>query len=280
MTAETQRDIDKFVEGIALATIKKPSARDKQKAPGPSDLADKCDRCVAQKIANYLHLGSYVDDGFSLKAWIGTAVHEKLERDLPMIYRHAEREIKVAIADIPGIGPVSGHIDVFLPRQRALTDWKTSDVKKIDGYKKEGGSGIYTRSMTIQERTQLEKYKALDKAGALSESDVGRMVVLMAISERHSGGVPESYLGQTMLYLYGLRASGREADHAVLGFIPRDSNNVSDIWVTSCQFRPDVAEGVLNRAAHMARIVRAGKIDTLSHHPQCFPYVIRPRLAS
>jgi hypothetical protein len=279
MTAEEQKNLRNFVEGIAVATITRPSARDRQKSPGPSDLADKCDLCVARKISASLGLGSHTDRGFSLKAWMGTAIHEKLERDLPAIYQHAEREIEVDVAQVPGIGLVRGHVDVFLPRQRAAVDYKTTDLKKLKGYQTQASPGAYTHGLTAQQREELARLKALDRAGALSQSDIGRMVLLMSRSEEHSGGVPQEYMGQTMLYLYGLRAMGREADYAVLVFIPRDSNNLSDIWVASCAYRPDVAQGVLNRAAHLARLVREGKVGELEAHPECFPCVIRPRLA-
>jgi hypothetical protein len=279
MTAEEQKNLRTFVEGIAVAAITKPSQRDRQRAPGPSDLADKCDLCVARKIATSLGIGSNTERGFSLKAWIGTAIHEKLERDLPAVYAHAEQEITVQIADIPGIGLVQGHVDVFLPRKKAAVDWKTTDMKRLKGYRTQASPGAYVQNLTAQEREELTKLKALDRAAMLTEADMGRLVLLMARSEQHSGGVPQEYMGQTMLYLYGLRAMGREADYAVLAFIPRDSNNVSDMWVASCKYRPDVAEGVINRAAHLAKLVRAGKIGELEPHPECFPCVIRPRLA-
>jgi hypothetical protein len=279
MTAEDQEKIRNFVEGITVAAITKPSARDKQRAPGPSDLADKCDLCVARKIAASLGLGSHTERGFSLKAWNGTAVHEKLERDMPSIYRQAEQEITVDVAHIPGIGLVRGHVDVFLPRHRTLVDYKTTDMSRLKKYKTQVSSGSYVHNLTAPEREELTKLKAMDRGGLLTDADTGRMISLAARADQSSGGVPQEYMGQTMLYLYGLRAMGREADYAVLAFIPRDSNDVNDIWVASCAYRHDVAQGVLNRAAHLAKLVRAGKVNELEAHPECFPCVIRPRLA-
>lgn len=278
MTAEDQENIRTFVEGIAVATITKPSTRDKQEAPGPSDLADRCDLCVARKISASMGLGTNTDRGFSLKAWLGTAVHEKLERDLPEVYAHAEQEIEVDVADIPGIGKVIGHVDVFLPRKKTLVDWKTTDMKKLVGYQKQAGPGAYVHGLVASERERLAILKAKDRAGMLMEAEIGEMVTLMAKSSEHTGGVPQEYMGQTMLYLYGLRAMGREADYAVLAFIPRDSNKVSDIWVASCAYRPEVAQAVINRAAHLASLVRSGRIGELTAHPECFPCSIRPRL--
>lgn len=281
MKAEEEKNLRMFVEGIALGTIARPSQRDQQKAPGPSDLANKCDVCVAKKIAASVGLGSNSDGGgFSLKAWIGTAVHEKLERDLKHVYRHAEQEITVEIGDIPGIGLVKGHVDVYLPHKRTVVDWKTSDKKKIEKYKSSAGPNAYTHGLVAQERAELAELTKRDRAGLLGPDDVdmARLTGLLARSQNNSGGVPEEYMGQTMLYLYGLRAMGREAEYAVLAFIPRDSNSLTDIWVASCRYRPDVAEAVIRRASHLAELVRTGRTAGLAPHPECFPCVIRPRL--
>lgn len=280
MSAEEQRILRSFVEGIAVATITQPSRRDKQVAPGPSDLADLCDVCVAKKIAASLGIGERNRSNFSLKAWLGTAIHEKLERELKLVYRHAEQEITVPIADIPGIGPVVGHVDVYLPGKRALVDWKSSDKKKIEKYKNEAGPGAYTQNLTAQERAELKDLKVKERAGLLTPQDVdmARLTGLLARTKQHSGGVPQEYMGQTMLYLYGLRAMGREADYAVLAFIPRDSNNISDIWVASCKYRPEVAEGLLKRAAHLASLVRTGRVGELEPYQDCWTCVIQHKV--
>lgn len=277
MTAEDQQKIRTFVNGIAVATITHPSKRDKQAAPGPSDLADKCDVCVTRKIAAFLGFGDRGERGFSLKAWLGTAVHEKLERDLPAVYPHAELEIEVKIGDVPGIGPIVGHVDAFVPAKKTLVDWKTTDMAKLKKYRTHAGPSVYTQGLTTQERDELTGLKERDRLGQLHEVELGRMIALMSRAEEHSGGVPVEYLGQTMLYVHGVRRSKREAEYAVLVFIPRDSNNITDIWVASCAYRPDVVEGVLRRATHLAEVVLGGGMGDLKPHPKCFPCVIRPR---
>lgn len=277
--AESQEKLRNFILGLLVATIKMPSQRDLQKAPGPSDLGNDCDLCVAKSIARCLGLDTHLDDNFSLKAWLGTAVHEKLQRDMPRIYRHASLEIEVDIAEIPGIGPVVGHVDAFLPDKRAAVDWKTTDKKKLEGYKKNAGPAAFTQGLSHAERQELDHLKAMDRNLALDHSGVARMVELMSRSEEHSGGVPLRYKGQTMLYLYGLRAAGLPADYAVLGFIPRDSNYVEDIWVTSCAYDANVAVGVLKRAEELARLVREGRLASIAPNPECWPCVKRPRLS-
>lgn len=278
MTAEDQKNIRAFVEGVAVSAITQPSQRDLQRAPGPSDLADKCDVCVAKKIATSLGLGGGNDRGFSLKAWLGTAVHEKLEHDVERIYPHAEQEITVEIGEVPGLGMIKGHIDVYLPRKLAIVDWKTTDLKKLKDYQSSANPSAYTLGLTAQERAELEELQAMERGGLLQEGQMARLVTLLAMMTEQTGGVPDEYMGQTMLYLRGLRRSGRQAEYAVLVFIPRDSNNVEDIWVTSCSYRDDVAEGVLRRAEKLTSMVRDGRASELNPHPKCFPCVIRPRL--
>jgi hypothetical protein len=609
MSAEEQNILRSFVEGLAVSVIRNPSRRDQQKACGPSDLANTCDVCVAKKIASSFGMGGQVSEDFSLKAWLGTAVHEKLERELPRIYPHAEVEITVRIGDIPGLGVVEGHTDVFLPRKRTVVDWKglaldtklptptgwttmgeiqvgdelfdsqgrpckvlgksevhhrtcyritfedgkqavaddehlwavtsgegsratervlsteeirrtlklgngqsrhrvmnagalelpdadlpidpyvlgcwlgdgdasearickpdeglfelirgrgfqigkpqgsgnqtsrartihglrglladcdllhnkhippryfrgsiqqrldllrglmdtdgtwnkgrrkavfesvdkrmslgvyelaislgqrpvvnevrrtgfgkevtaymvsftpvhglnpflspvkadlvdvrfevrarqrviksveptltvptqcikvdspdstylctegmipthnTSDKAKIEKYKKQAGPNAYTLGLTAQERTELDDLKIRDRAGLLKPGDVdlARLTSLLSRSEANSGGVPPEYMGQTMLYLYGLRKMGRQADYAVLVFIPRDSNYITDLWVASCPYRPDVAEAVIRRASHLAEVVRSGRATELSPDPECWVCVKRPK---
>lgn len=280
MTAEDLKNIRDFVEGVAVSSITMPSQRDRQVAPGPSDLANKCDLCVARKIAASLGVGEQRNNNFSLKAWNGTAVHEKLERDLPQIYSHAEQEIEVEIATIPGLGRIIGHIDVYLPHKLTIVDWKTKDLKAIETYKKQAGQNAHTKGLTFQERTELRHLTERQQAGRLTmgSEDMVRLAALVARSEDQLGGFPQEHLGQTMLYLYGLRAMGRPAEYAALVFIPRDSNDVTDIWVTVCEYQPDVAEGVLRRAEHLTRLVRQGRVGELKAHPQCFPCEIRPKL--
>lgn len=278
LAEDSQGRLRQFFHGLAVATITRPSRRDRQKAPGPSDLANKCDLCVAKRIADFLGVPSGSERTFSLKAWLGTAVHEKLERDLKALYPHALQEVTVTIGDVPGIGVVVGHVDIFLPRKRAIGDWKTTDLEKLEGYRTRSGPAAYTQGLTAQERRELDALKDLERSERLPQSKLPRMIELMSRAKEHSGGVPEEYKGQTMLYLMGLRAMGFDVEYAVLVFIPRDSNNVEDIWVASCKYSEEVATAVIRRATRLAQRVREGQLHSIDPHPKCFPCVIRPRL--
>lgn len=225
---DEQKLIRDFVHGLVTATITKKSARDHQRLPGPSDLANPCDLCVARKIAAVCGtpLHTQAEDRFSHKAWIGTAVHEKLERDLPDVYAHAEREITVNIANIEGLGLIKGHVDLYLPVQLTMTDYKTVDMKKLQ--------------------------------------------VIRAT------GVPTSHVGQTMLYMYGLKQSDKPVNYATLVYIPRDSNKVSDIWVASCAYREDIALALLNRTRRLVQQIKSGNVTKLESASDCYVCHVQP----
>lgn len=133
--AEKEAHVYDFVHGLILATIIQQDARDRQVMPGPSNLSDPCDVCLARCIAHAC--GVPVPQGpekFSLKAWNGTAVHQKFERDLPKIYPYAEQEITVTIGEISGLGVIKGHVDLYDGPQVSWWDFKTTDEKKLDIY--------------------------------------------------------------------------------------------------------------------------------------------------
>lgn len=226
VTAQSPEDEDRtrirnYVNGLAVATIIRSSARDIQRLPGPSDLSNPCDLCLARRLSQSCGVDmAQGENFFSLKAWFGTSMHEKLERDLPKVYPHAEQEITVPIAVIQGLGQIKGHVDIYLPRLLAMDDWKSTDMKKLD------------------------KIRA--------------------------NGVSPSHFGQTMLYMYGLRKSGRSCDYAALTYIPRDSQNVSDIWVASCSYREDVAVGLLNRTNSLMQKLKSGDVGSFLSDPDCY----------
>lgn len=210
-----------FVQHVTEAAITRPDKRDIQALPGPSDLSNPCDLCVAAVIAKAC--GVHMPTGpknFSLKAWNGTAIHEKLERDVPKIYPHGSHELTVEIATIDGLGVIEGHIDVYFPRKAAVNDYKGTDLEKL------------------------------------------------AVYRTHE--VPRAHVGQIMLYTYGVIKSDRPAETAVLTYIPRDSNKVSDIWTKSFPYQEGIAIGLLNRAKNLVEVVHSGKTDTLQSDPGCY----------
>lgn len=129
-----------FVRQTVRATIMKQSARDQQSSVGPSDLGDPCDLCLASKMARHgpLAVGQGRESGFSLSAWVGTSMHEKLERDLDLPPEMYLCEEKVFIHEIPGYGRINGHIDVQFLLMGIWNDYKSAKVKDIQSYKLNG----------------------------------------------------------------------------------------------------------------------------------------------
>lgn len=133
-----------FIRDLTQVTITKPSKRDQQKMVGPSDLSDPCNLCLARKLAALC--GVPVDHPkrtFSHKAWLGTAMHQKLETGLPLVYAKGEesnpryhQELSVPIGSIPGLGDVHGHFDLYV--RDSIVDYKTADLHRIEKYRKEG----------------------------------------------------------------------------------------------------------------------------------------------
>jgi hypothetical protein len=132
---KTARD---YVKNLVVGTITMASSRDEQKMPGPSDLSDTCDFCVVEKLTDLINGRFSRMNRVSLKAWIGTAVHEKMERDLARTAVKYESEIKVHVCTIPGLGRIHGHVDLYLPHLEAVVDYKTVKLADIHRFRLDG----------------------------------------------------------------------------------------------------------------------------------------------
>lgn len=119
-------------------TITRTSARDVQKSVGPSEIGNPCGFCLGRALCRkYPELWwgeeplGFGGGGFSLKAWIGIAAHEKLERELDE--PGALKESTVHITDLDEYGPITGHCDLYM--DRTAIDYKTKDnrdaIRKI-----------------------------------------------------------------------------------------------------------------------------------------------------
>lgn len=132
MNTNTRR---RKIAAQVTATITAPGERSKQRSVGPSEIAGRCDYCLGRALVRKypeLDWEQPEPDRFSLKAWLGTAVHEKLERDHP----HGVHESKVYITELDGYGMISGHCDLFV--DETVIDFKTKDMRVLDGIKLNG----------------------------------------------------------------------------------------------------------------------------------------------
>jgi hypothetical protein len=144
---DAQKRVREYVRNVVLSTIMARSDRDLQSLPGPSDLADQCDRCLGLCLGRAIGVVPQSNnESFSLKAWTGTAVHEKLERDVPKYFPKAIPESTVTVHQTEGFGTIEGHIDLrlsevdYAPNEycSVWVDYKTTDMVKLRKYKSEG----------------------------------------------------------------------------------------------------------------------------------------------
>lgn len=131
----------KQIRSLVTETIRKSSARDTQKLLGPSDLGDPCEACLAQKFEDSMSDREHTptpEREFSLKAWVGTAIHEKLEKDFILGPSEVMLEKSFPIWEIEGYGVIKGHVDGYWPRIASLWDYKSADLAKIKTIKATG----------------------------------------------------------------------------------------------------------------------------------------------
>lgn len=230
-------------ERATIELIRRPSARDKQRNIGPSDMADPCNRCIAFKMA-----GTPLPQAETLFAWNGTGKHKQMESDIEDIkltdradidpstifakefWDEALVEVEVPICVIPGYGPVNGHLDILHPG--GVGDWKQSDKKKIAGFRASLDKGVYP--LTLQK-----------------------------------------HASQLTLYIGAARRLGYNIDTGVLGFIPRDIATIGDLWFHEVTYSEQNEQKLIERVTAIYQYVKAGRHHDIPSDPDC--YVCHPR---
>jgi hypothetical protein len=102
-----------IISAIEQHAMNRP--RSLQQRPGPSDLAQDCDHCLAAKLAGWQ---KRPDPAWL--AYIGTAVHIQLGEALPAPWLS---EVQVTVGTIAG-EPVDGHADAWNPVMLTVLDFK------------------------------------------------------------------------------------------------------------------------------------------------------------
>ena len=126
-----------------IDTITSPGDRSKQSSIGPSEIANACSHCVGKALCRkYPELwwdehSTPWDEGFSLAAWVGTAIHEKMERE----HLYGVKESTVVVWELPNYGTIKGHVDLI--QDDTVLDYKTAWKLNIRDYKLEGPPARY-----------------------------------------------------------------------------------------------------------------------------------------
>lgn len=151
------------VDGLFHDLVKEKGERSRQVEVGPSEIGG-CRRKLwlrmrDQPITNPLTL--------SLAAWMGTAIHEKLERNLRLSDPFGEKfMVEVTVESEALAIPMKGHADVYVPEERVVIDWKTTTKKNM------------ARFPSQQQRWQVQIYGALLNAEGMPVDEV----VLVALA--------------------------------------------------------------------------------------------------
>lgn len=224
------------MNNLVISAITRRSRRDDQRSLGPSDLGERCDLCLGEKILLFQKGARQlsVRRRFSYAAWVGTAIHEKMDRQMALLEAEVftERELTLEIGDIPGLGTIWGHCDCFVPEWAGVADYKT----KLD---KEA-----VRKVLHQE----EQFQTLGEISPLLEK----------------------MWDQTMLYGLGAERSGRPVEEVSLVVLPRYSDSLDEIKTITRGYDRDRALGVLSRVARVAEGVRLSGLSGVETGSGCY----------
>lgn len=112
-----------------MATIfsDKDSARSTQKAIGPSEIGG-CRRKLWHRIQG---TPTTNEDTLGLAAWMGTAIHERIERRLRHEDPFGKRYLIETEVEYDGL---MGHVDVYDKDDREIIDWKTTTKKNLSRF--------------------------------------------------------------------------------------------------------------------------------------------------
>ena len=117
----------------------KDSARSTQKAIGPSEIGG-CRRRLWHRIQG---TPTTNNDTLTLAAWMGTAIHERIERRLRHEDPFGKRYMVETEVEHDGL---LGHVDVYDKEDREIIDWKTTTKKNL------------SRFPTASQRSQVHLY--------------------------------------------------------------------------------------------------------------------------
>lgn len=220
-----------------IRELSKPSARDRQRKVGPSELGDLCERCLAEKL-----LGIHKDENsHPLAPIIGTAFHLYLENVIGL--KGYLKETKVTVGTVDGYGDISGTCDGFDVAAGHVVDYKVLSKKKIKAF---------SSATFFNEQQEPEFY-----------SDSRTELQL------------KKYFYQMMLYGLGLENSGHEVNYCSLVLFPRDCT-VESVLEASHElcFKYDraAALAVLERANQIFQWADENRdnIRELDSHPGCY----------
>lgn len=228
------------MDSYALTLLKRFTYRDTQTKVGPSDIADPCDLCLAEKLLRFLHKDDTPREWgkWWLAARIGTAIHETAERSAEDI-DFFESESKVKVHHMDNYGWITGTCDLMDLSTDTLVDLKTTDREKLKKYKQ---AQRFQDSRNVPSTVQQALYTW------------------------------NKYKGQTHLYALGKENEGTKVTSIVISFICRDGKTDADIWDTDpIPYERDYALALIARLEAIWEAVQKHEnLEPFTSHSLCF----------
>lgn len=274
---------DDEVRHLTISLLKAPTARDKQRRIGASNLSNGCQFCLASNLMGDMRETPMLD-----RAWggrvVGTAIHSIMEdrvelmradmiENLTGMHNDALAEYHMQIGELGSYGPVGSTTDVVLPSVRHALDWKGSTKAKM---------AIIMDFMAIQrgEPAPYGRLHKVHKEKPLSENAYAQELV--KLEYKITG-----YYGQLQLYGMGLAKAGIPVDRLSNVFISRDDtmwfdNPTQDgyddpkrmhgIFVLSFGYDENYAKAVWQRGLDTWGALENGAVpDDFARNENCFP---------
>jgi CRISPR/Cas system-associated exonuclease Cas4 (RecB family) len=120
--------------------------RSRQKEIGPSEIGG-CRRRLWYRLKEQEVTNA---DTLSLAAFMGTAIHEKIEQRIERLDPFGERLLREIEVESDGVyAHLKGHVDLFIPAEKIVIDWKTTTKKNLSKFPSE------------QQRWQVHLYAAM-----------------------------------------------------------------------------------------------------------------------
>jgi hypothetical protein len=290
---------------LAISLLTAPTARDKQRKIGASNLCNGCQHCLASNM-----MGDMRDTPMLDRAWggrtVGTAIHGTMEERMTAAQdaAQAERtfhdalqyqgsefqaqvseqlltigrsnpgalvEYNMSLGTMGTYGEIRSTTDLVLPAQRHGFDWKGTTKKK---------------SALMRDFLGQTNFGRKHKDVKLSENEYAKEMVK---SEYRVNG----YYGQLQLYGKGLNDNGIKVDRLSIVFISRDDtmwwdNPTSDgyedaskmrgVWVLSFDYNEAYATELWDRGLEIWERLEAGEVPAdFPSDPNCFPCGIEAR---
>lgn len=274
---------DEEIRHLAIRLLTAPTARDKQRRVGASNLSNGCDYCLASNLS-----GDFRETPMLDRAWggrvLGTAIHSVLEErvesmiagqieSLRGLHEDAIAEMRMAIGTLGTYGEVGSTSDLVLPSERHALDWKgTTDAKMA----------LLLDYLAIQ-RGEPAPYGRLHQAHKKKPLSANAYDKELAKLEYKITG----YYGQLQLYGMGIRNHGIPIDRLSNVFISRDSTmwwdnpsqdgytdptKLHGISVLSFRYDETYANGLWQRALFIWESLEGGaSVNDFTRNEHCFP---------